>query len=129
MSYNYQWNFCAEVGQSHVPQPCKDKGKTNAVAFQYVNYAEYSDCYVIGKYDPDNDDLDYKLLDEKDPTKGVTLTYALGEKCTSNSKLRSATIDVQCANVESVILSAQEPSKCEYHMVMQSYHGCPTVSI
>ena len=103
-------------------------GKTKGVAFQYMDYAEYSDCYVIGKYDPANDDLAYKLLDEKDPTKGVSLTYALGDKCVSNSRMRSATIDVQCANVASEIVSAQEPDKCEYHMIMKSYYGCPTVS-
>ena len=127
-AYSYVWNFCTEIADEYVPQPCKDKGKSSAVAFQYINYAENSDCYVIGNYNPANDDLDFKLLDDQDPTKGVSITYALGEKCQSNSRMRSATIDVQCANVENVILSAQEPLKCEYHMVMQSYHGCPTVS-
>mmetsp|Transcript_6215 Transcript_6215/g.9371 ORF Transcript_6215/g.9371 Transcript_6215/m.9371 type:complete len:297 (-) Transcript_6215:143-1033(-) len=125
-SFSYEWNFCSNIGAEYIPDVCKSKGITSAVALQYMTYATYSDCYVIGKYDPSNDDLSYKLIDEKDPTVGVSMTYALGEKCQSVGRLRSATIDLMCSNVESAIVSAQEPEKCQYHMVMKSYHGCPT---
>ena len=50
-----------------------------------------------------------------------------GESCPSGA-LRSATIDVKCSNVEALIDSAQEPEGCQYHLVMESYHGCPKVS-
>lgn len=56
------------------------------------------------------------------------MKYALGEKCKSVDRLRSVSIDLLCADVPMKIISAQEPSKCQYHMVVESYHGCPTVS-
>ena len=79
----------------------------------------------MGRYNADNDDLSYALLDSRDPTKGVSITYPKGEKCSSGA-LRSTTLDVQCANTKSTIISAQEPHVCQYHFVMESYHGCPT---
>lgn len=102
----------------------------NAVVLQYAAYSadEYY-CYIIGHYDPKVHELDYKFLDTKDPSKGVSITYRPGEKCSAtNGKLRTATIDVYCDNVDSVVVSAQEPTTCDYHMVMKSYYGCPTVS-
>jgi hypothetical protein len=33
---------------------------------------------------------------------------------------------VLCGNSKSTIQSAQEPHVCQYHFVMESYHGCPT---
>jgi hypothetical protein len=128
-SFSYQWNFCSTIGSSFIPDVCKAKGITEAVALQYLILPGYSDCYVIGKYDPANDDLSYTLLDETDPTKGVSMKYALGEKCHSVDRLRSASIDLVCADVEMKIISAQEPTKCQYHMVAESYYGCPTVRI
>lgn len=65
------------------------------------------------------------MLDSRDPTKGVSISYPSGEKCSSGA-LRTTTLDVQCANIKSNILSAQEPHVCQYHFVMESYHGCPT---
>lgn len=65
------------------------------------------------------------MLDSRDPSKGVSVSYPSGEKCSSGA-LRTTTLDVQCANTKSTILSAQEPHVCQYHFVMQSYHGCPT---
>ena len=103
---------------------------------QWVQYSEKDyDCYIIGRYDPAHDDLYYQLLDKNDPSKGISMRYPDGDKCVidepdgeHDSRLRSATIDVQCANVAVNVLSAQEPEECEYHMVVESYHGCPTVS-
>lgn len=124
-SYSYVWNFCDVIGSSSVPEACKKLDKTNAVALQYLDLGTSSDCYVIGKYDSNNDDAHYALLDDQNPALGVSIKYALGDKC-STGVLRSATIDIVCANVESSIVSALEPNHCEYHMVMKSYYGCPT---
>lgn len=98
-----------------------------------VQYAQYSAteyyCYVLGRYDSSRE-LTYNYLDAKDPTKGVSVRYPSGDKCSAtNTKLRSATIDVQCANVDHLIVSAQEPDICDYHLVMKSYYGCPKVII
>ncbi len=127
-TFGYQWNFCANVPSTQLPDPCKLMGK-NAVVLQYAAYSanEYY-CYIIGHYDPKLHELDYNFLDPKDPAKGVSITYRPGEKCSStNGKLRTATIDVFCDNVDSVVVSAQEPTICDYHLVMKSYYGCPTV--
>ncbi len=53
------------------------------------------------------------------------MKYPNGEMCNENKKPRSATVDVMCANTKLVIESAEEPSHCQYHLVMKSYHGCP----
>ena len=35
------------------------------------------------------------------------------------------TIDIECANTKFKVLSAQEPTLCQYHIQAQSYYGCP----
>jgi hypothetical protein len=79
---------------------------------------------VLGHYDSSVDDSHYKLINEKNPTFGVSMTYRAGDRC-PNGVLRTSTIDVICDNTKLVIESALEPSKCGYHMVMRSYWGCP----
>ena len=54
------------------------------------------------------------------------MTYPSGEKCHKNDKQRSATIKVECANVDATAVEANEPSHCEYHLTMKSFYGCPT---
>ena len=54
------------------------------------------------------------------------MKYRRGNKCPSGI-LRTSTIDIECANVPSLILSALEPERCQYHLTMQSMHGCPRV--
>lgn len=129
-AYSYTWNLCSPVSDVSVPDACKKLGKSSAVALQYMQNPGFdlTDCYVIGKYDAANDDLSYKLLDDKDPTKGLSITYAAGDRCNVVGNMRTTTIDVVCDNVDTRIVSALEPSTCEYHLVMKSYHGCPTVS-
>lgn len=130
-SYGYSWNFCESLPKSLLPEPCKDMGK-NGVVLQYAKYSETDYyCFILGHFDSTQHELKYNLLDATDPSKGVSVAYPSGEKCDEKDAkvLRSATIEVQCANVDSVVVSAQEPSKCQYHLVMKSYHGCPTVRI
>jgi hypothetical protein len=128
-SYGYAWNFCEPLPSNLLPEPCKNMGK-NGVVLQYAQYSEKDYyCFILGHFDSRQHELKYALLDVKDPSKGVSIAYPAGEKCSERdaSILRSATIEVQCANVERIVVSAQEPSKCQYHLVMKSYHGCPTV--
>eukprot|EP01033_Poteriospumella_lacustris_P014062 gene14062-10045_t len=124
-SFHYAWNFCANVPSAALPEECKAVGM-NAAVLQYANYGDGNKaCHIVGHYDSKSNELTYNVLDVKDPSKGVSVTYPTGENCDTNTP-RSATIDVLCANTPSVIVSAQEPEKCQYHMVMKSYHGCPT---
>lgn len=126
-TYSYLWNFCANVPKSALPTACDPNVVTNGAAVQYLDRLSdgYKECHVIGRYDSTHDDIHYKILDERNPAYGVSMKYPLGESCPDGTQ-RSATIDVICDNVKSVIDSAQEPTACEYHMVMKSYHGCPT---
>lgn len=127
-SYGYAWNFCANVPNELLPTPCKMMGK-NGVVLQYAEYSEDDYyCFIVGHFDPSQHELTYRLLDTADPSKGVSISYPSGEKCSAlhPQTLRSATIDVSCANVESVVVSAEEPSLCQYHLSMKSFYGCPT---
>ena len=81
-------------------------------------------CEVIGHYDPNNDDSHFQLVDDRDPSKGVSIEYRAGDRCPSGV-FRTSTIDVLCSNKESLIVSALEPTLCGYRMVMESYYGCP----
>lgn len=125
-TFSYLWNFCSKVTSASYPDKtvCDESVEQGAV-LQYIDRSDgFKACHVIGRYDATNDDLYYKLLSEKNPALGVSMTYPLGESCPSGV-LRSATIDVKCSNVEALINSAQEPESCQYHMVMESYYGCP----
>lgn len=126
---------CLQANVNPVPRPCSKMSKTSAVAFQYAEWLDGTfDCYIIGRYDPNHDDLYYQQIDPVDPSKGVSIRYPDGEKCTipgqtpqqTGFRMRSATIDVMCENEPMKIVSAQEPMECEYHLVVKSYHGCPT---
>lgn len=128
-TYSYIWNFCSTIPSSQVPAVCSTKNKTGVVLQYLLRNDGYKECHVIGKYDPAKDDSSFSLLDSSDPSKGVSLTYAQGDRCETNSltNYRMATLDVECANTKMQIVSAQEPSTCDYHLVMKSYYGCPTV--
>jgi len=122
-AYSYVWNFCRDVTEESFPGVCSEL--QSGAALQYINRSDgYQECNVIGLYDPLRDDTYFSLLDGRDPSKGVSMKYQFGHKCPSG-KLRSATVNIKCADVVSVVESAEEPSKCDYHLVMQSQYGCP----
>lgn len=124
-AYSFVWNFCKPVTSLSIPNVCSDVNAATGAALQYSEEPGKEICHVIGKYDESQDDLYYSLLDSTDPSKGVSMTYPLGDRCASGIN-RQATIDIECANTHSTILSAQEPTTCSYHLQMKSYYGCPT---
>lgn len=127
-SFDYAFNFCADVTSSSVNAACSDLEKSGP-ALQWLNFGkELSDCNIIGHYDPTQDDLYYKLLDPTDPSKGISMTYPQGEQCKTTQIPRKATIDVICDNTETKVITATEPTKCSYHLSVKSFYGCPTVS-
>lgn len=124
-SFKYAWNFCASLPPKSVPETCTAMGK-NGVVLQFLDSA--NSCYIIGHFDASQHLLEYGLLDVNDPSKGLSISYPPGETCSQAhpNVLRKSTINVECANVESVVVSAQEPSLCHYHIDMKSFYGCPT---
>jgi hypothetical protein len=128
-TFNYIWNYCANVPPNAVPQNCIDGGGKTGVVLQWVSYPNNGGdfCYTLAH--DENAKITYSLLDPSDPSKGISISYPTGEKCDNqlgSSILRSAVIDVKCANVEHQPMFAQEPSLCAYHMEVESYYGCPT---
>ena len=126
-TYSFMWNLCARVTEATMPGTQVCHGDQRGAAIQYLDRKSdgYKECHVIGKYSETNEANEFSLLASHDPSQGVSMKYPMGDKC-PNGMLRSATIDVMCENVELIVDSALEPSKCQYHMVMRSYHGCPT---
>jgi hypothetical protein len=128
--FSFAWNFCHRVTNASEPlhwnggNICRDDQKGAAIQFIKRKSDDYTECHVIGRYDESNENSEFSLISSSDPSKGVSMKYPYGEKC-PHGVLRSATIDVQCANVKVEVDSAQEPNKCQYHMVMKSWHGCP----
>jgi len=126
-AFSYTWNFCAPVTAASVPGACSNMGKMG-VALQYLQLESFADCYIIGRYDASRDDLHYHHIDPSDPTKGISMVYPTGERCDPKDPkgvMRSTTIDVQCANTKTLVLSANSPGACQYHLSMKSYYGCP----
>jgi len=118
--------FLCPVPSAWIPNLICDPNIYEGAALQYLDRADgYKECNVIGRYDSSVDDIYYKLLDDQNPAFGVSMTYPLGAAC-PNDKLRSATIDLICDNVNFVIESTLEPELCAYHIVARSYYGCPT---
>ncbi len=126
-AFDYVWNVCANIPTSSIPSVCSALGKSG-VALQYLDLPGSGACVVLGKYDPSKDDLSYSLIDGKDPSKGVALTYAQGDRCEFININRKATINFECANTKLKILSSLSDYSCGYTIVMKTYYGCPTVS-
>jgi hypothetical protein len=125
--YSFAWNFCGDVTKECFPKNAKCEGVTgSAIQYLYRESDGYEECNSIGHYDSARDDTYYSLIDESDPSKGVSIKYLFGDKCPSG-KLRTSTLNVVCANTKFEIESALEPLPCDYHMVMRSYYGCPLV--
>lgn len=131
-NFSFAWNLCHRVTEASEPLHATKgvaicRSDQRGAAIQFINRKSdgYTECHVIGRYDSGNENSEFALLEAHNPAAGVSMTYPLGEKCPGGI-LRSATIDVQCANVKVEVDSAQEPTKCQYHMVMRSWHGCPT---
>lgn len=123
-SYGYVWNFCADVNRASLPSSCSTTGKSG-VALQYNHDYGENFCHILAHYDDEVHTIEYTLLDSTDPTKGVSMSYPHGEECTTGAGYKTAKVDITCANTPRRVVSAQEPDKCQYHMVMSSYYGCP----
>ncbi len=118
--YNYVFNICDELPSSAYPSIC-DLGESGS-AIQYSQRAQA--CYVIGSYIP-NKINSFKLLDDSDPSQGVSVIYFDGDYCSDKTR-RYTQIDVYCSrNVYMEVVSVSEPITCFYKINVESYYGYP----
>jgi len=100
-------------------------GQEYATAYQYDNREE---CFRLGD-DFTNENAEWSLIDEQNPTKGVKLKYKNGTYCPGNSKYRSLTISFPCNNRDRA--TAEYDSRvveidCEYFINFgPTSAGCP----
>lgn len=118
--YSYVLNICDPVTPANLPRVCD--GIVGAV-LQYKLGLFNGRCSVAGK----KDSATFSLIDNDDPARGVRIQYPDGETCDKGLE-RSTTVDVYCSNTLAKVKSAEEyeSRECSYHIVMESYYGCPT---
>lgn len=130
-AYTYEFKMCADMSASELPAACTAPAVAELVrGSSAVQYLEGEECYPIGRYDPQVDDLMYSLYDASDPSKGVSLKYLGYENLRCHGGVvRSLTVDVICADRQGtstyVVETANEPEVCQYHATMESVWGCP----
>ena len=130
-NYTYVFNICGAV-QDGIPDKCDTINGLNTAAALQVNtrgtVAEGDDwCFKVGAYSDQTSKL--QLLDERDPTKGVSLTY-YGDFCNAKRGQRpiprTFKIELSCADrLSPVPAPGYEPTACGYTVYMPSVYGCP----
>lgn len=130
-NYTYVFNICGAV-QDGIPEKCDDLPGLNTAAALQVNtrgtVAEGDDwCFKVGAYDDKKSKL--TLLDQKDPTKGVALTY-YGDYCRAKEGQtpiqRTFKIELPCSDrLNPVPTHAYETTACGYTVYLPSVYGCP----
>lgn len=130
-NYTYIFNICGAV-QDGIPEKCDDISGLNTAAALQVNtrgtVAEGDDwCFKVGAYSDQTSKL--ALLDERDPSKGVALTY-YGDFCHAKAGQkpiqRTFRVELGCADrLSPVPTHAYETTACGYTVYMPSVYGCP----
>lgn len=119
--YEYAWNFCTHVTHTTRFASC---GTSKNGAVLQTKPTDSHMCIILGDYVKSNDQS-FTLIDEGDPTKGVTLSYFDGEDCASGVP-RTAEIQVFCkSDTVAKVVSVTEIKTCSYRITMESVYGCP----
>jgi hypothetical protein len=125
-NYTYLFNVCGEVS-GVIPDECKSVADVATSAALQINTrgtaSEADDwCYSVGQYSEASSQM--SLLDDSDPTKGLSLVYA-GDYC-HNGVQRKFNIELICADkLNAVPTHALEYTSCSYTITMPSIYGCP----
>jgi len=125
------FNICGAV-QDDIPEKCDDlAGLSKASALQVNTRGTVGEgddwCFLVGSYDDKTTKV--TLLEETDPTKGVSLTY-YGDFCHAKPGQkpvqRTFKIEMACADrLNPVPTHAYETTACGYTVYMPSVYGCP----
>jgi len=73
----------------------------------------------------DNEPSEWELLDPRDPTRGISMTYPHGDGPCEDGSYRRSTIRIACGNTKFVVEDAFEVALCSYAIHMHSWHACP----
>ncbi len=125
-NYTYVFNICGTVAHN-VPSECQKISNIASAGAIQINkrgtIQEDDDyCYIAGSYSDKTTTLN--LIDQDDPTLGLTLTY-FGDYCSGNDQ-RKFKIELQCADkLSPVPTHALEYKHCEYTITVPSVYGCP----
>lgn len=125
-NYTYLFNICGEVSGA-IPSECETIADISTAAALQINTkgtATQTDdwCYSVGQYDQAS--VQMSLLDDTDPTKGLSLVYG-GDYC-QNGVQRKFNIEMICADkLNAVPTHALEYTSCSYTITMPSVYGCP----
>jgi hypothetical protein len=121
------FNVCGAVA-SGIPSACATVtgiGKAGALQIDARVLSDPSDdyCFLAGVYGDSSTKV--SLLDQEDPSKGISVTY-YGSYCHTPMVQRKFRIELECADKLSPIpTSALEFDHCSYTVTMPSVYGCP----
>jgi hypothetical protein len=112
----YLFNICYKVTQASKPMPCIWTYSFTGAAIEFQGPS----CFVLGRYKKQS----FALIDDEDPTAGVSIKYINGDFCSMSTK-RDTVVNVYCANTLAEVKNVEEPRSCSYSINMESYYGCP----
>jgi hypothetical protein len=121
------FNICGAVA-SGIPSACATLTGLNKAGALQIDTRVLSDpsddyCFLAGVYGDSTTKV--ALLDQEDPSKGISVTY-FGAYCHTPMVQRKFRIELQCADKLSPIpTSALEYEHCSYTVTMPSVYGCP----
>jgi hypothetical protein len=126
-NFTYLFNVCGAVAGG-IPSACSTVtgiGKAGALQVDTRVLSDPSDdyCFLAGVYGDSSTKV--SLLDQEDPSKGISVTY-FGSYCHTPMVQRKFRIELECADKLSPIpTSALEYDHCSYTVTMPSVYGCP----
>lgn len=118
--YTYYFSVC---GNTQLPFGYCDPTKSLPASPAYQVQKADKKCFRLGSASPG----EFALIDEKDPSKGISLTYRGGENCTVGSfkKERTFTINFNCLTGSEEVQARVEERNCDYTINFNSPAGCP----
>jgi len=130
-NYTYVFNVCGNAAVPEEEDRCveTESGSGPAPVFQIFNDGR---CWRLGKMQTlKAHNLKWALLDQQDPTKGVSMTYLNGDKCSfvreKKNVTREFTIRFKCSDAYGRDPDARvEEDTCAYGIDFETIFGCPT---
>jgi hypothetical protein len=120
-NYSYVFNVCDKVG--HSPDPlCNPKPNEPLAPAYQISEDEF--CYRLGEK---ADNMDWLLVDEDDPTVGVSVTYTGGDECPEKLS-RKLTVKFLCSTelgMSPFSMETVTENKCHYSLTVNTVFGCP----